>query len=158
MRKFFYGLGVVVAVLAVAGAVGLFVLARNGSALDAESRAYVDESIVTIGGHWDVGELWQRSTPHFREITKQEDLRAFFDAAKGALGPLVEYRGARGEAMISVTPAGTKITGQYVAGAKFEKGNADVQIAAVKNGSTWGIEGFHIQSSTLMRGLVGVRS
>ena len=42
--------------------------------------------------------------------------------------------------------------------AQFEKGNAEIQIGAVKNGAQWRIEGFHINSSTLMRSLVGFSS
>lgn len=158
MRKFFLGLGVVMAGLIVAAAVGFFVLARNGAALDAESKAYIDDAVVSIGSHWDANELWKRSTAHFRQVTKEDDLRALFDAAKDALGPMREYRGARGDASISVTNAGTTISAKYLAKVTYEKGDADVQIVVVKRDSTWLIEGFHIGSPQLMRRLVGLRS
>ncbi len=158
MRKFFYGFGLVMACLVVAGAIGLFVLARNGAALDAESKAYVEDSVVAIGAHWDAAALWQRSTPHFRAVTKQEDLRAFFDAANGALGPLTEYRGASGGAIIAMTNAKRSTTANYAARATFEKGNAEFEILAIKNGAEWQIEGFHINSNALMKSLVGLRS
>jgi len=138
--------------------VGIVVLSRQGAALDAESKAYVEDSIVTIGARWDADELWHRGTAHFREVTGQNDLRAFFDAAKTALGGLVEYRGASGQATIAITNAGKLATAQYRAKAAFEKGDADILVAAVKNGAEWRIEGFHINSSALMRSLVGWRS
>jgi hypothetical protein len=158
MRKFFLWFGVAMAVLIVAGGVGLFALARNGAAIDAESKAYVDDSVVAIGGNWDAGELWKRSGERFRQATKQEDLHAFFDAANQALGRLTEYHGARGDATISVSNAGTTVSAKYVARGTFEKGDAEIQIAAVKNGREWRIEGFHVNSSVLMKSLIGVRS
>lgn len=162
MRKFFFGFGVVIGVvmaaLMVGGAVGLFALSRNGAALDAESRAYVDRSIATIGGHWDAEELWQRGSAHFRQVTKHDELRAFFEAADQALGPLTEYRGARGEATISFLNGATTVSAKYIARAAFEKADAEIQIVAVKNGPEWHIEGFHINSSALMKRLVGLKS
>ena len=158
MRKFFLGFGVVMAFLVGAGAVGFFLLARNGTALDAESNAYVQNSVETITGDWNADELWKRSTAHFRQLTKEEDLRAFFNVASGTLGRLVEYRGAQGQATISISNVGNSATANYDAKVTFEKGDADILIAAIKNGSEWRIEGFHISSTALMRSLVGQRS
>jgi hypothetical protein len=158
MRKFFFGLGVLTACLVVAGGIGLFFLARNGMALDAESKAYVDKSVAAITDDWDADALWQRSSPRFRQTTKQDDLRNFFDAARESLGRLVAARGATGQATISVVNAVRSVTANYMVHAQFEKGDADIQIGVVKNGSHWRIEGFHIDSSTLMRSLVGFRS
>jgi hypothetical protein len=158
MRKFFVWFGVFMAAVAVAGVVGVFIVARNGAAADAESKAYVDDTVVVIGGRWDAGELWKRSTARFRQATKEEDLRAFFDAAGQALGRLVEYRGARGEAAIFVSNVGTTVSAKYIAQAMFERGAAEFQIVAVKNGAAWQIEGFHINSAALMKRLVGTRS
>ena len=42
MRRFFYGLGIVTAVILVAVAIGLFVLIRNGATLDRESKSYAE--------------------------------------------------------------------------------------------------------------------
>ena len=50
------------------------------------------------------------------------------------------------------------MTAKYDAKATFEKGNADIVVTAVKVGSDWQIEGFHINSTTLMRGLIGAHS
>jgi hypothetical protein len=158
MRKLFFGLGVVFAVIIGAGAVGLFTLARSGGALDAESAAYVRDSVVTIAGDWNVEELWNRSSLRFRKASTKQDLRNFFDVAKGSLGRLLEYRGATGEARIDISPAGQTTTARYDAKATFEKGDADIVVNAVKVGSDWHIEGFHINSTTFMRALVGTRS
>ncbi len=158
MRKFFFGLGIVTACLVVAAGIGVFFLARGGMALDAESKAYVDKSVTAITLDWDADALWQQSSPHFRQMTKQEDLRNFFDAAREALGRLVATRGATGQATISVVNAVKIVTANYTVRAQFEKGDADILVGVVKNGSQWRIEGFHINSGTLMRSLVGLKS
>jgi hypothetical protein len=158
MRKFFVWFGVLMAAVVVAGVVGVFIVARGGAAADAESKAYVDDTVVVIGGRWDANELWKRSTARFRQATKEDDLRAFFDAARQSLGRLVEYRGSRGEASIFVSTAGTTVSAKYIAQAMFERGAAEFQIAAVKNGVAWKIEGFHLNSPALMKRLVGTRS
>jgi hypothetical protein len=156
MRKFFFGLGVLAAVLIVAGGVGFFFLSRNGAALDRMSKAYVDDSIVAITTNWDVDELWKRASPHLRRTSNESQVRGMFDAAKDALGPLVEFRGSRGEAIISIKDA--SVSADYLAVGHYRNGDASVRIALVKRGDTWMIEGFRINSNTLMRRLVGMRS
>lgn len=158
MRKFFCGFGIVMACLVVAAGLGIFMLVRDGAALDAESKAYVEKSVVAIADDWDADALWRRGTPDFRRLTDERDLRNFFDAARATLGRLVEYRGATGQATISITNAGRLTTANYTARVRFEKGDAEIRIGAIKSGSQWRIEGFHINSSILMRSLVGFRS
>src|SRR5665213_1640364 len=115
MRKFLFGLGVITAVLIGFGAVSLFVLSRNGAALDAQSKSYVEDSVVSIATGWNTDELWKRASPHLRKMTTRDDLRRFLEAAKDALGPLVEYRGARGEAMMSLVNSTKTVSARYVA-------------------------------------------
>ena len=158
MRKLLFGLGVVLAFVIGAGAVGFFMLARTGSALDAESAAYVRDVVVTIASDWNADALWRRGTPRFRQAQTEQDLRNFFDVAKGSLGRLLEYRGATGQATISITPAGRTTLAQYDAKATFEKGNADIVVTAVKVGADWHIQGFRINSTAFMRALIGQRS
>jgi len=149
MRKFFYVLGVCAAVAIAAGAVGLFLLVRHGAALDAESKAYVDEAVVAISARWNKDELWERATPHLREITTAGALQALFDTASTRLGTLVAYRGAHGDANISsfVGPSGsrTTVSARYIADARFQNGDASFQITLLKLGERWMIEGFHIR-------------
>lgn len=158
MRKFFYGLGVVMAVLIVAGGIGFFFLARSGMALDSASKAYVDDSTVRIVANWDVKELWKRTGSRFKAASKYDDMAALFDAAKGTLGPMLEYRGSQGQALMSVNNAHTAVSARYVAIGHFQKGDAQIQIALVKQGDVWMIEGFHINSSALFKRLVGTQS
>jgi hypothetical protein len=156
MRKFFFGVGVLAAVLIVAGGVGFFVLSRDGAALDRMSKAYVDESVVAITANWDMDELWKRASPHLRQMANEDQIRGLFEAAKSALGPLAEFRGSRGEAIISVKDA--SVSADYLARGRYQKGDASLRIALVKQGDSWMIEGFRINSNALLKRLVGVRS
>jgi hypothetical protein len=156
MRKFFTILGGIFAVLIVVLAVAIFILVRKGSALDDESKTYVNDAVITITTHWDPDELMSRASPRFKEATKRDDLAGFFDAAKTALGPIVDYQGAKGSAFVmSTVGTGTTITANYVARAQFSKAEAQLQIALVKIDGQWRIEGFHVDSDVLMRALTG---
>lgn len=156
MRKFFYVLGIVTAALVVVGGIGLFILFRNGTALDRESEAYVDDAVVSISSHWSKDELLKRGSPEFMQAVNRMDLGAFLDAAEAALGPLVDYEGAKGQALMMATAGtGTTITGNYVAQAKFQKGTAQIRVAVRRIGGKWMIDSFNINSAELMRQLTG---
>lgn len=159
MRKFFITLGALFAVVIVAGGIGLFVLFRNGAALDAESRAYVDDAVVAISAHWKRSELVKRMTPQLAQNAKPQDLENLFDAASAGLGSLVEYQGAKGQTLISATTGeGTVISANYVAGAKFQKGDANFRVALLKVNGSWMINSFYIKSTAMMSNLAGKKS
>lgn len=158
MRKFIFGLGILFIFILAIGGVGLFMLARQGNALDGESRAYVEDSVKKITADWNAAELWKRGTAQFRARSSEQDVRRLFDAARSALGQMLEYRGADGQASMMITPSGERSTARYDAKVTFEKGNADIVVNAVRSEAGWQIEGFHINSSALMRTLVGARS
>ena len=158
MRKFFYGLGVVTAIAIVAGGIGLFMLARNGAALDTASKAYVEDTVVAVATNWDADEFWKRTSGHLRSTATLSDMRKLFDSARQTLGPLLQYRGSQGQALISTLNAQTTISARYVARGRFQNGDADLQLVLVKQGDAWMIEGFHINSTALMKNLVGTTS
>lgn len=158
MRKLLFGLGVAFTFILGAGGTGLYMLAREGNALDAESKAYVQDAVEKIATNWDADELWKRSSSGLREHGTRQDLNNFFDAARSALGRMQEFYGTDGQSAMMVTPSGKSTTARYDAKVHFEKGDADIVVNAVKNASGWQIEGFHINSTTLMRTLVGARS
>jgi hypothetical protein len=158
MRRLVRGAAVAVALGFVVGVSGLFALIRGGAEFDSESRAYVNASVVAITARWDAEELWKRSTPHFRETAKHDALRAFVSAAGDALGPLMEYGGAHGQAKMLITNYRTLVSANYVAKGSFQNGDADFQMAMVKVGDTWMIEGFRISSSALMKSVARLGS
>jgi hypothetical protein len=156
MRKFFLILGVIFSVLLVGGGIGIFVIARNGAALDAESKDYVDDAVVTITAHWNPDELMKRASPNLRQIAKPDDIVGLFGAAMTALGPLVDYQGAKGGSLVSaMSGSGTTISARYVAHARYARSDADLELSLLKVDGVWKIEGFHINSSALMSNMTG---
>src|SRR6266511_2874 len=154
MRRVLCVIGVLALLLFVGFGIGLFLLFRNGAALDAESKAYVDDAVVTITARWSKDELLKRATPHLRSIATPEDLRLMFEAAGTTLGPLVTYVGCNGDATVSVVAGrGTSISAKYIARATFPKGDADFQITLLKIDGSWMIEGFYVGSPVLMKSL-----
>jgi len=162
MRKIIRWLGVVLsAALAVIVilAVGLFFMIRGGSALDAESKAYVDDAVVAISAHWDRKELTSRASPELKQKLKPAELDSLFDALSTGLGPLVEYRGAKGQATIASTiGTGTTRTANYVAGARYQRGEAEIRISLIKLEDHWLIQGFFVNSNALLSNLAGRKS
>jgi hypothetical protein len=139
------------------GAAGLLAITRVHLALDRDSRTFVKASVAAIGAHWDAAELLQRATPQFRAETTEADLRAAFAAANTTLGPLVEYR-AIGAQSNFLSAVGLKpAAADYVVRAAFANGEADLEVHAVRVGSTWLIDDFTIGASPKMRELLGMQ-
>jgi len=143
-------------VLAVAG--GMWLITRDHLKLDRESSAFVKDSVVAIGSHWDTAELLARATPHFLQAIKEADLRAAFANANATLGPLVEYRAVGGKTNFLYTLGDKPLTADYIVRAAFAKGEAEIVIQAVRTGSTWRIDNFAIGgASPEMRALLGMQ-
>ncbi len=159
MRRFFYGLGIAFAVMLVAAVVGFFFLIRNGSALDAEGKAYVDDSVIAISSHWSKDELLKRGSPQLLANAAPKDLDTLFEATTAGLGPLVEYRGATRQSWTSMAAtSGTRVVAIYVAQARYQKGDATIRLSLIKTEGKWSIQGFHVDSTAMMGNLVGHRS
>ena len=142
-------------VLAVAGY--MYVMARTNLALDKASSSFAADAVVAIGAHWDPAELWQRATPHFREQTTQDELRAQFDAANGRLGPMTESLAIAGKTSFPIIPTGAPLFADYIVRSTFAKGEADIVVRTVKTGTTWAIDSFSIGASPEMRKLLGLQ-
>jgi hypothetical protein len=159
MRKFIFGLVAVGAIVLVAGGIGVFWIARTGSALDAESRAYVDDAVLAISTHWNKDELISRAGPQLTQIvnSKPQELDSVFNAASVGLGTLTQYQGAKGEARMSATTqAGAVISANYIATAQYEKGAAQLRIALLKVDGRWKISVFFIDSAAMMNNLANL--
>ena len=139
-----------------AGTGGLYAMTRAHLVLDKEGSAFVKDSVIAIGAHWDAAELLRRATPQFRAATKEAALRAEFNAADAKLGPLVEYRAVAGNAAFLVLPGSRPVAGDYIVRAAFTKGEAEIEIHAVRTGSTWRIDSFSFGGSPEMRILLGM--
>ena len=142
-------------VLAVAGY--MYVMARTNLAMDKESSTFAMNTVVAVGAHWDPAELWQRATPHFREQTTQDELRAQFDAANGRLGPMTESLAIAGKTSFPIIPTGAPLFADYIVRSTFAKGEADIVVRTVKTGTTWAIDSFTLGAPPEMRKLLGLQ-
>jgi len=152
MKKLFQVLGLIFAGLVIVGVIAFVVLAWKGSALDKESKAYVDEVIPKILTDLRKETLLTYSSDELKNAAKPENMDKLFVWFK-KLGHFKEYKGSKGQANISVTTqAGKVITGRYVAEAEFDTGPAQVQIVTVKKGDMWFVQMFQINSMALTGG------
>ena len=148
MRRVFYWLGVVFAVIIVAGIAGGVFLLVQGNRLDSESRAYVDSSVPAVANGWNQSELVSRASPALLATIKPGDLTVVFGKL-APLGAFVSYNGAKGEANISNWNGVTSITAAYVAKATFQNGNATFNVKLSRHDGKWMIDGFHVNLDNL---------
>ena len=154
MGRLFRFIFIFAALLVVGGGVAFFFLARTGAELDASSRSYTHQAVVAIAQSWNKDELWKRASPDFKKSTQLDDLTTLFDAANAALGPLLEYEGADGQALMTkAIGSDGDIKAHYVAEGRFAKDQATFEIALHQINNVWMIDGFHVRSASLMKRL-----
>lgn len=150
MKKFFVVLGSIFLALIVLGGIAIAIVAIRGTALDKESRAYVDAAIPAIFSQWNQKELLDRASPEFKQAVTLDQLDRAFRWGS-ALGQLQKCDPAQGQAGISITPQAGKVTiGQYAAKAQFEKGEATITLGLIKHGNQWQILNFNFVSPALV--------
>ena len=144
MRKLLQVLGILTVVALGASGIGLGVIAYEGHALDAESKAFVDNEVPAIATTWSKEELLDRATPELRSNIAPDQLTSIFNTLS-KLGPLIKYEGATGQSTMSYfTGSDSRASASYVANAKFQNGTATFRIALVKRGGQWMIYNFHV--------------
>ena len=142
-------LGVIFAVLIIAGVITFSVLAVKAIALDKESKAYVDEVTPKILANLTKETLFQYASSELKNSASPEDFDKLFNWFD-KLGQFKEYKGSNGQAVISfTTERGKQTTGVYQAQVEFESGPATVKITTIKKGESWEIMGFHLNSMSL---------
>jgi hypothetical protein len=150
MKKFLIVLGSIFLVLIVLGAIGIAFVAVRDSALDKESKAYVDSAIPAIVTTWSEKELLDRASPEFKQAATIDQLDRLFRWVS-SLGRLQKCDPAQGQALMSATTqTGKMISAQYNAKAKFEKGEAVVKLGLIKHGDQWQVLSFHVDSAALV--------
>jgi hypothetical protein len=151
------GVGVTLAVLGglfvlvvavIGGLVGYAVYAGVG--LDKSSKAYVDEAVPAIVTNWSLEELKKRSSPAMLKASSDEDLMKMFTICR-RLGALKSYGGCEGDSRVFFTPQGKTISATYIAHAKFENGDAEIKVLLIQLDGQWKIQGFHVDSSALIK-------
>ncbi|SRR5712691_6533078 len=149
MKKLLIVLGVIFLALVVVVAAFIAYAAFTGSALDKESKAYVDAAVPAIVSSWSEQQLLTRASPEFQKAASPPDVDRLFRWFR-TLGRLQKYEGAHGQAVTSVTPqSGKVVSGRYVAKAVFDAGEASIQIEVIRHGDVWQIARFDVTSSAL---------
>ena len=144
MRRLFYTLGVVFAVLILiaGGLVGFAFYRRN--AMDTESKAYVDQAVTDVGRTWDKSELLKRASPELLKRASADQIANLFQQLK-SLGRLVHYDGSKGDAMMTFwIGKQTTTRAHYEAKATFENGPAHFRVDVSKLHGQWMIDGFFV--------------
>ena len=156
MRRFLSVIGALALAGLVACGLGVAVLAHQGSQLDTESKAFVDEALPSIAAHWEESQLLDRATPELRASLKPGQLQGLF-ASLAKFGPLVVYEGSKGTSTMSYfAGSGTTITASYVAKAQFQNGAAAFKIILLKRDGRWRIHNFHVDRIPGNRSAQGV--
>jgi hypothetical protein len=151
MKKTFMILGGVFVVLIVAAAIGIGIVAVKGSALDKESKAYVDRVVPIICADLNADTLSKYASKELLASATPEEFEKIFTWLK-KLGAFKQFKESSGQANMSYTTQnGKSITGRYVAQVEFEAGPAQVNIVTVKTGDEWKVQMFRINSSALMK-------
>jgi hypothetical protein len=150
MKKFFIVLGSIFLAIIILGAVGIAVVAIKGSALDKESEAYADSAVPAIVSMWSEKALLDRASPEFKKAVTIDQLDRLFRWV-GGLGQLQKCEPAEGQAAMSATTqTGKRISAQYTAKAKFQKGEATIKLGLIKHDDHWQILSFYVDSPALV--------
>jgi hypothetical protein len=128
--------------------------AYQGRALDASSKAYVEENIPAIISTWSKDELLKRSSPQLLTIMneKPEQLDRLFQKLS-TLGPMLSFGDAKGESNVSYTTQNGKVTtAAYVTTAKFKNGDGRISTRLIQSpASQWQILLFNVDAPLFLQ-------
>ncbi len=146
MKKVFMVIGVIFTVIVI----GLFVLNHFGSKLDVESDKYVDTTIKNIITDWNSQALINNASVELLQVASKAELTSFIQSCSSKFGPLKHYRGAKGQANISLGGQGMIISGRYLAKADFHRASAGITMSVIKHGKRWYITEFRVNSDIFL--------
>jgi hypothetical protein len=148
MKKVLIVLGSIFLVLVVLAIIGIGIAAYKGTALDKESKAYVDSAVPAIVTGWNKQQLVSRASPEFMQAVKDDELDKLFGMFH-RLGNFKSYDGAKGDSNMTVSNKGKVVSAAYIANATFDTGPATIKISLIKH-ADWQILGFHVDSNALL--------
>jgi Na+-transporting methylmalonyl-CoA/oxaloacetate decarboxylase gamma subunit len=151
MRTILIILGMIFLIIIVLVATMIGVTAVKGSALDKESKAYVDSVVPRIVSNWDESELLSRASSEFMQATDKQELDKLYTLFR-KLGKLRVYEGSKGQSYISMTiQNGKSVTAVYTCKADFDAGPADIKVSLIQHGGRWEVAGFNVDSEVFLR-------
>ena len=153
MKKFLAIIGGISLVLLLAAAIFFGYGAYRGSKLDASSKIFIEEHIPRILSTWSKDDLLKLSSPTLLEIINKDphslDLLFKKTAALGKLQQLYDIKG--GSNFSFTTKHGAVTTARYTAKAKFDNGDATIDIQMIQSSGQWQLLGFFINSPFLLQ-------
>ena len=124
-------------------AVSFWVLSVRGTMLNQESKAYADAAIPAIFTNCSEKELMDRESPELKQSLSQQQLDEIFQRCS-SLGHLQKSEPAQGQSMMSAMTHAIKA--DYIAKARFDKGEAEIALTLIKHADQWQIAGFFVRS------------
>jgi len=152
MKKFFLVLGGIFFALLVIMTIALGIAFYKGSALDDESRKYVEATVPPILSTWSVAKLKESSSPQLLEVLENgaETTARLFEKLS-TLGQLQKFYDVTGEASMNAsTEHGNSITANYTAKADFENGPAIITISLIRLNEKWLLLRLNVNSEALL--------
>jgi hypothetical protein len=153
MKKFLSILGGVFLLIVVIAVVFIGIGAYQGNKLDKSSKAYVEANVRPILSTWSKDELVKRASPKLLEIINQhpDQLDLLFKKLS-KLGSLQSLGEPKGESLIAFTnSSGKVITAAYTETAKFDNGNADINIRLIQVDGQWQLLLFNVNSPLMLQ-------
>jgi|GEM_PF-1769170 len=150
MKKFFTIVCVIALFLIVSCSIFVGFASHEGKKLDSESQQFVDNVVPKILRNWDFSELKKYyDTDEFKKL-KEDEISKFFAWSNDKLGKMLAYQGSKGGSNVAYFNGKKTFTAKYLVKAKFEKGEADIQILLSNANNEWKILGFYVNSPAYM--------
>jgi len=123
-----------------------------GPRLDAEAKAYVEQSLPTIMARWNVEDLRSEASPELLQALPDDKLLLFYKAGADRLGPLKAVQTVKGDSFIRfwAFPWSFTIGGNFVADVLFEKAAARVSIGTIRRGGQWRYTSLYVNSEAFL--------
>jgi hypothetical protein len=151
MKKLLIVLGSVFAGIIILLLIAAIIFIPRTLVLDKKATQYIAENTPAVVDGWNPQNLIDRASPELLSSVKSREawdrLFAFFRQ----LGSLKHLDPAKG-AVISGAYSGQGMytIGNYTVQAVFEKGSAVISVQLLRVGTTWKINGFHINSDAFL--------
>jgi hypothetical protein len=152
MKKLLLILGVIFVVLIVCFAGFFGFAAYQGRNLDASSKAYVEANIPPILSTWSKSELVSRAAPGLLKTIedKPEQIDRLFKSLS-KLGALKSFGDVKGDSAVFYSAQNGKVTtANYAASAKFERGDAQINVRLTLVSGEWRLLLLNVNSPALL--------
>jgi hypothetical protein len=133
---------------------GLTVMHNLGPRLDANAKAYVEQSLPIVIAKWNVDDLTAQASPELLEALPADKLAQFYGMCAERLGPLKAVQSVKGESFVHFLafPWSFAIGGQFVADVQFEKAAAHVSVRTIRRHGEWRYTYLFVNSDAFLPG------